>query len=527
MTDLNSSSASKVLNSVPPLFTKYSETGEVSHIQLCNAVTKVVGRSKLDGVQRIGGLWRIYLTDVASRLELFTTKPLLVEGKYVELYDQNPYVISSSSSSSSSYRPAPQSKDKLTIKNIPLSVSNDEIENMLKDNGVRLSSSLRYSNIRNDLGQLTSYKNGDRYVYVEPFDPPLPKNQKVGTFSCLVLHHGKETPCKSCGVSGHRVGDSLCSAKPSEEIVAFKGYTHPLSNHFSCKISAYDTQFDSVEHAYFWRMAMEISKPELAKQIKRAKHAGEAKRLSKNIASDEERMRWELDNTDTMEYLLQQKFQQCTRFKNCLNENKGKIFAEATASRIWGTGLSPFITTNTAPSFWPGKNMLGAMLQELANKMPDQPDQSGTDHKNAQEVILDDEAMQQDEHDEDETLTQVRLLDVDALPSAKALNIQASQVTAPESVTPLSHHGPTDKVNDSRSRPRRVASPRTQKGRNVTPARRAKSAGASKDATPVQTDIRNCLVVEGKRKGFASSPGEQDNESCQVVKKHTVEKEGT
>ena len=169
-------------------------------------------------------------------------------------------------------------------------------------------------------------KNEDRYVYVEPFDPPLPKNQKVGTFSCLVLHHGKETPCKSCVVSGHRVGDSLCSAKPSEEIVAFKGYTHPLSNHFSCKISAYDTQFDSVEHAYFWRLAMEMSKPELANQIKRAKHAGEAKRLSKSIASDEERMRWELDNTDTMEYLLQQKFQQYTSFKNCLNENKGKIF---------------------------------------------------------------------------------------------------------------------------------------------------------------------------------------------------------
>ena len=192
MTDLNSSSASKVLNSVPPLFTKCSETGEVSHIQLCNAVTKVVGRSKLDGVQRIGGLWRIYLTDVASRLELFTTKPLLVEGKHVELYDQNPYVISSSSSSSSTYRPAPQSKDKLTIKNIPLFVSNDEIENMLKDNGVRLSSSLRYSNIRNDLGQLTSYKNGDRYVYVEPFDPPLPKNQKVVSARAIIKVSGHQ-----------------------------------------------------------------------------------------------------------------------------------------------------------------------------------------------------------------------------------------------------------------------------------------------------------------------------------------------
>ena len=36
---------------------------------------------------------------------------------------------------------------------------------------------------------------------------------------------------------------------------------------------------------------------------------------------------------------------------------------------IWGTGLSPYVTTHTAPNYWPGKNWLGGMLTELTQKL--------------------------------------------------------------------------------------------------------------------------------------------------------------
>ena len=101
--------------------------------------------------------------------------------------------------------------DTLTIRNLPLSVSSDEIEKMLVEKSVVLRSPIRYGFIRNEDGELTTYKSGDRYVFVEPFETPLPRQQEIGILQCLVLHHGKNgPPCRSCGVQGHKPGDDAC-----------------------------------------------------------------------------------------------------------------------------------------------------------------------------------------------------------------------------------------------------------------------------------------------------------------------------
>ena len=101
----------------------------------------------------------------------------------------------------------PVMNDKLTIKYIPLSVSNDEVKRMLEENGVSLTSQIKYGLIRDSDGQQTTFKSDDRFVYIKPFNPALPRNQKVGNYSCVVIHHGKEIPCVVCGVTGHKVGD--------------------------------------------------------------------------------------------------------------------------------------------------------------------------------------------------------------------------------------------------------------------------------------------------------------------------------
>ena len=97
-----------------------------------------------------------------------------------------------------------------------------------------------------------------------------------------------------------------------------------------------------------------------------AEHAGVAKRLSKGIADDEERLKWEKDNTDVMRNLLQAKLEQCQEFRSLLIEYADVTLAEATPSRLWATGLSPYMTEHTAPNFWPGNNLLGVMLKELS-----------------------------------------------------------------------------------------------------------------------------------------------------------------
>jgi ribA/ribD-fused uncharacterized protein len=352
---------SQTIQTLPPLFCKYSDTGEVTPLEMCEAVAHVVGSAKVEGVQRIQNLWRIYVSDRKARADLYIKKKLIIKGKHADLYDQNPY---------ETYQQNGQNKkDKLTIKHVPLSVRNEEITLMLTENKVVLSSPLRYSCLRNANGNLTKYLSGDRYVYVEQFDPPISRNQTVGKFPCVVIHHGKELPCKACGVNGHRIGDDNCPAKPSQEVYAFKGYSHPLSNDYAFTLNVYGSTFKSLQHAYLFRMALDCNLPDLAEDIKNAVHAGAAKRISRDIADDEGRLQWEQSNLEVMAFLLHEKANQCIEFQNCLYECSGMLIAEATNNKLWGTGLSPYITTNSTPDYWPGQNLLGAMLVELANDL--------------------------------------------------------------------------------------------------------------------------------------------------------------
>ena len=359
-----SGQSGQTIQSVPPVFLKERDIQGITPIQLCNAIVSVISDSKLEGVQKVNNIWRVYLKDRQTRLELSVKESIIVNGQRVRLYDTNPNVVFSGYSHNQRF-----DADKLTIKNLPLSVSNTEIAKMLREKNIQMISPIRYGYIRDAGGQLTDYKSGDRYVYVQPYDQPLPKQQEVGIFKCILIHHGKDTECKACKMLGHKIGADTCRAKPTDKILAFKGYQHPLSNHFPCELKVYGKTFSSVEHAFFWYMAVEMGQERLADKIRTAKHAGEAKRFSKDIAEDTERWNWEERNFDVMQYLLEEKAQQCPRFRQCLVENKDYILAEATPSKLWATGLSSFVTEHTAPAFWPGKNLLGSMLTEMAQQL--------------------------------------------------------------------------------------------------------------------------------------------------------------
>ena len=530
----------QVLNSVAPVFMKCSETGDVTQLQICDVVTRVIGKGKLDGVQRIGNLWRIYPTEKAARIELFMTKTLQVEGKAVTLYDQNPYAVGLGYTDMTAQQ-TPQQKDKLTIKNIPLSVSNSEIESLLKGQGVKFSSPLRYGHIRNEQGQLTNYKSGDRYLYVEPFNPPLPVRQKVGDFSSLAFHHGKQAECKACGTRGHRVGEDMCPAKPKrdEDTVTFRGYRNPLNNHFPFELSAYDTTFASVEHAFFWRMSSEMNKPQLAEKIKKAKHAGIAKQLSKEIALDNERLQWEMNSYDVMKYLIQQKFQQCTQFRAWLLENIGKTLAEATGSRLWGTGMSPFLSENTAPDYWPGKNLLGSMLTELTCELTDDPMNEGEREDSEEEDHNKDDSEGDEDEDEYEEYEDAQQEGIDtqsqnSCPPAPTsaqnqLTIQNSDTTN----TAQAENMPKKTVSN-RSEPR-TKTPGKGKGRrlkqSLTSISRKPYSKPSTVITPAKNlDIRKAFqhVGAGAKRKPSGSPGDKDLDSVHLIKRPSEEhKDGT
>ena len=330
----------------------------IAPLTVVMAVTHVVGQEGLEGVQKLGGIWKIYLKAVKHRCDLLSRKTLWIQSKMVALFDQNPYQNNL------------QSKDKLTIKGLPLHMKNDELKTMLESKGVVLCSPIKFSLIRDETGQFTNYKNGDRFLYCEPLPQLIPRQQRVGDHNCYVYQHGKNTmQCKSCSQMGHKAGDAACPGRAKEEsILAFRGYEDPLSNHYPTPIQTFDQDFRSLEHAFFWKMATDLEKHELAARIKAAAHAGVAKRLSKEMA-EEEREAWDHENVHVMKTLLQQKAKTCMQFRNKLLLNKDKILAESTINKRWGTGLPKFVTEVTEPTLWPGTNLLGKLLMELTSQL--------------------------------------------------------------------------------------------------------------------------------------------------------------
>ncbi len=245
-----------------------------------------------------------------------------------------------------------------------------------------LASPVKDSYERDAENNMTSYKNGDRFMYIEPMEKPIKRKLSVGNYTATIIHHGKDNrSCQACNLTGHKVGDKICPAYPKQPIYAFKSYQNPMSNHFPCDLDVFDENipFKSWEHAFFWRMAIDLGEPLLAANIKNSKHAGVAKSLSKRM-NEEQRHNWEDDNLDIIENLLYEKFKQCEPFRECLINNKEKIFAEATTDKKWATGLSPYISQYTDPEYWPGKNLLGQLLTNMAKNVDDLLDKIKKDH---------------------------------------------------------------------------------------------------------------------------------------------------
>ena len=366
----------KMASDVQPLYLKHSELSKhgdtILAIHICNAVTRVTNARNLEGVQKINNLWLIFFNNKATRMDVHNKGDILISGNHYSIYDENPYT--SFQTTQNTEKPSNQQirkNDKLTIRNVPMWVDNAEVKAMLESHSIKLVSTIRYGMVRDEDGQLTSFKNGERFVYVKPFDPPIERRQQIGEYFCTVIHHGKEVPCIACNIKGHKVGEKECIAKPkpNQKILAFKGYLTPLSNHYPCNINISNKNFMSIEHAFCWHMAQDMKKEDLAEKIKNAKHAGIAKKLSKDVASDEERFLWEKENIKLMEQLLQAKANQCKDFKELLLHNKDKIFAEATYRKFWGTGVSEYVSANTDPEYWPGQNMLGCLLNDLRDKL--------------------------------------------------------------------------------------------------------------------------------------------------------------
>ncbi len=352
---------------VDPLFIKNRDmrvnSGEkVETYDICKAVSSIVGTRNVDGIQLVKGLWKVYVKTITSRMELLS-KGIMVNGIAVTLFDSNPFVREYDNN---------EQVEKITIKDLPLSLDNDKIKDFLKSHeGLVLKSGIKYGMVRDDNGAWSQFKNGDRFVYaLAPIIPTIRRDSRIDDHPCRIFHASQDNVCKSCKETGHKTGSIECPAlDDSGSIIAFKSFENVLSNFYQCEIPWSGETFQSVEHAYQWTKAVELEKEELAQKIKDAKHAGAAKAISRKGISREESESWEGRSEEVMKELLRIKVERCTQFRDTLIQSGTKILAEATGNTLWATGLDVSTTSITKPEYWPGMNMLGMMLMELRDSL--------------------------------------------------------------------------------------------------------------------------------------------------------------
>ena len=264
-----------------------------------------------------------------------------------------------------------EKREKITIKDIPLSIASQEIEQYLKDKNVGLVTDVKFAHERDPNGQLTSFKNGDRYIYAKGMiDPILTRNVFICGRKCRIFHEGQFVKeCRACGRRNHGTGDVSCPAKNNEDnITAFSSYKIPLSNMYPVELKIEDETFKSVQEAWLWMQATQCGDDTLAQNIRQSRHGGEAARLLADNIDKEKSRDWEHNNTDIMSELLRLKSEQCPEFRQALLEDN-RVLAAAIRDPFWGTCLSVKDTVNSKPDFWPGKNMIGALQMELRNTL--------------------------------------------------------------------------------------------------------------------------------------------------------------
>jgi hypothetical protein len=72
-----------MITAVEPLFIKECDmpSPNLANIAIVRAISRSISPQGIDGVQRIGPLWRIYLKSTAMRIQLLTRKNIVVSGK--------------------------------------------------------------------------------------------------------------------------------------------------------------------------------------------------------------------------------------------------------------------------------------------------------------------------------------------------------------------------------------------------------------------------------------------------------------
>lgn len=378
---------------IHPVFVKHGDLGlsmnqQLKEYDMCKEICKVVNRDDLEGIQRVRGLWRIYLNTAESRLKLLVMG-FSIRGISVPIYDQNPF------------RPIDENNDplqktiKVTVSNLPLSLANTEIEIMLERLGCKMESTVKYEYMRDDEGKLTNIKNGNRSVLVNEqhlSQNPLKRSAFCGNWRCNIFYRNQprllvmcyncyqsghmirqcqnERVCKACKKAGHVEGSEQCERFKPNDACAFGGAEDMLSNFYPCNVVWKGLEFASSEHAYVYAKATHNNQPDIAVAMTRGNVAAEAKKQSNKIIT---RPTWAKEKINVMRSIIKAKVYGNKEIKRQLMKTGNQPIAEAVQGQdFWGVGMNKAATCRTDPEIWPGTNMLGKLYMELRSELQEE-----------------------------------------------------------------------------------------------------------------------------------------------------------
>lgn len=199
--------------STKPVFLKESDVFGVNnmtqkqllnHTEIYMGLGNVISAENLSGIQRTGGVWRIYPDNADDRLTLLS-RGIAVRGKHVTLLPENPRQP----------KHDPSNTTRIKVSNIPLSVEDGVIKRSLEGKGCEIIEMYREKLRINN--KLTNCDTGDRVIFTKKLQNDLPKTMAMGRYYGTIWYYGqprgqknerqKEQTCKKCLEEGHGVAE--------------------------------------------------------------------------------------------------------------------------------------------------------------------------------------------------------------------------------------------------------------------------------------------------------------------------------
>lgn len=174
----------------------YSEY--IKHPELYNSIARSIDKTHITGLQRVNGLWRIYLDNLVDKATLIT-EGVNIRGRTIPVMQTNPF------------RPDYEDTTRIRVQNIPLSADDGMITRAFVLKGLDVISNNR-EKLRID-GKLTNCDTGDRIVTVKSssLTEPLNRFMYIGKYKVKVIHRNQNKntdssqKCVKCLGSGHSI----------------------------------------------------------------------------------------------------------------------------------------------------------------------------------------------------------------------------------------------------------------------------------------------------------------------------------